>query len=67
MIAGPLLAMLAFLVALSAVAYVSIRLDIRRERIQRARDAANARTWAHIVKSRDADWAAWQVELEESR
>jgi hypothetical protein len=54
--------------ALSAAAWASMKRDERRaRRIQAERDAANVRTWAHIVESADADWRAWRLEMEESR
>jgi hypothetical protein len=53
---------------LAAIAWASLAISKRRDRrIQAERDAANVRTWAHIVESADADWRAWRLEMEESR
>ena len=49
--------------ALSVYAWWQLRRELRRARIQAERDAANRRTWAHVVDSRAADWAAWESEL----
>jgi hypothetical protein len=53
---------------LATVAWASLAISKRRDRrINAERDAANVRTWAHIVESADADWRAWRLEMEESR
>lgn len=49
---------------IAAAAWVSLKREERRDRrIKAERDAANARTWAHIVETSAADWKAWEVEV----